>query len=111
MADIMMMASPAPPASCMALRQKRIMGPALVTSTTERPVVVHPLTASKTDLEKGSCKTAMKGHAEKTMTTIQLMRTITPPSWIERVTLGSEAKKPPQQKPCKAEATRRNGKR
>src|SRR4030042_1595518 len=68
MADIMIMANPAPPASCIALRQKRIIGPDLVTSTTERPVVVHPLTASKRDLENGSCKTDMKGHAEKSMT-------------------------------------------
>ena len=80
MADIMMMASPAPPASCMVLRQKKDHRPALVTSTTERPVVVHPLTDSKTALEKGSPKTVMKGHAEKRMTTTQLMRTITPPS-------------------------------
>jgi hypothetical protein len=72
----------------MTLRQTKMIWLALLTSTTERPVVVHPLTDSKTALEKSSLSTHMKGHAEKRITTTQLMRTITPPSWIERVMLG-----------------------
>jgi hypothetical protein len=84
-ADIMMIASPAPPASCMVLRQRRIIGPQVVTSTTESPVVVHPLIDSKTARENGSPRAHASGHAEKRTTTTQLARTMTPPS--ERVSV------------------------
>jgi len=80
MADIMIMARPAPPASWIMLRQSSIIGPAAVTSTTDSPVVVQPLTDSKTDLENGSPRTEVKGQAEKRMTVIQLTTTIIPPS-------------------------------
>ena len=85
MADIMMMASPAPPANWMTLRQSSTMGPARVTSTTESPVVVHPLTDSNSARENGISSTDMNGHAEKRMTVAQPTRTMTPPSWTVRV--------------------------
>ena len=90
MADIMMMANPAPPASWITLRQNRIIGPAAVTSTTDNPVVVQPLTDSNIALEKGIPRTSVKGQAEKTMTVSQLTRTIMPPSCTDRVMFESD---------------------
>jgi hypothetical protein len=79
-ADIMIMANPAPPENCMTLRQNKIIGPAVVTSTTDNPVVVQPLIDSKIALENVSPRTEAKGQAEKAMTVSQLIRMITPPS-------------------------------
>src|SRR3989339_95174 len=80
MADIIIIARPAPPANWMILRQSRTMGPEADTSTTESPVVVHPLMDSNTALEYGSPEIETKGQAEKRITVTQLMRTMTPPS-------------------------------
>jgi hypothetical protein len=86
MADIMIIANPAPPANCMVLRKHKIIGPAEVTSITDKPVVVHPLTDSKSAREKGSLRIAIKGKAETIVTMTQLSRTITPPSLTESET-------------------------
>lgn len=83
MADIMMMANPAPPASCMIPRHNNIIGLALDTSRTESPVVVHPLIDSNTALEKGMPMISMRGQAEKTMTNPQPKTTMMPPSRTE----------------------------
>ncbi len=53
MADIMMMASPAPPANWMTLRQNRIMAGAGHIHD-RKPVVVHPLTDSNKARENES---------------------------------------------------------
>jgi len=79
MAASMMMARPAPPASCMRLRQSRTRCEARVTSTTDSPVVVKPLTASNTAWVKLR-PTSRKGQAPIRQQTTQLRSTMEPPS-------------------------------
>jgi hypothetical protein len=72
------------------LRHIKIIGPAAVTSTTDNPVVVQPLTDSKIALENGIPRTEIKGQAEKTMTVSQLTRTIIPPSCTDKVVFDAD---------------------
>ena len=64
----------------MILRHSRIVLSAELTSSTDSPVVVHPLTDSNKARENGNPSVMRKGQAEKRMTTTQLSTTMTPPS-------------------------------
>jgi hypothetical protein len=75
------------------LLHSSIMGLTFVTSTTERPVVVHPLTDSKVACVKLRPTVVIKGQAEKKHTVTQLSRTITPPSWTVRTTSPPDRKR------------------
>jgi hypothetical protein len=88
----------------MVLRHNRVTSRARVTSRTESPVVVQPLTDSKTAHVKSRPSTDISGKAETRQTTSQLSSTMTLPSCKLRSMSAGRSRRQ-RQKPLAPRAT------